>query len=89
MAKAAHESKTREHCHLANEGCLAPAGYRTMDGGVREGTLKVTTKCSVCCEPTCTGPLCSRMRAGDLVCDSCRDVGDPPPRPAQKKSKHG
>jgi hypothetical protein len=58
------------HCHVAERGCLNPAGYGLASGGAVLGAGGNTTwTCPVCGEATCK--VCRQRSRHRVVCKHC------------------
>lgn len=58
-------------CSVVDAGCLAPAGYLGMGGGVVRGTVAADGECAECGEP-----VCSNCLGGGDTCSMCSYGGE-------------
>jgi len=63
---------TNEYCHVANDRCVNPPGYRTAWGaGLNCDPPRTKRKCHRCGEVACR--KCGSIRKGLFLCDICKD----------------
>jgi hypothetical protein len=65
---------TGQPCHVANQGCTHPAGWKAGNGHAENKDANAEFLCSECDEPVC-GACSGISESGRRVCSDCRQTG--------------